>query len=121
MSVAYYVVFENGDQPEMCGKALAHASERLNAVSKELGLRPLDDFLGGSSDDLADLLGDEIELPELEARWFSPDEGLALIEAYRKHLDSEIAEALRDDLAQWEEVMNLAKASGVRWHLGLDF
>ena len=121
MSVAYYVVLENGEQPEMCGKALARASERLNALSLELGQRPLDDFLGGSPEEFADLRSDEIELPELQTRWFSPDEGLALIDAYRKHLGSDLTEALRDDLEQWKKAMELAQTSGTRWHLGLDF
>ena len=105
----------------MDGKALARASKYLNALSRELGLNTLDDFLGGSSEEFAGLLGDEIELPEFEARWFSPDEGQVLIDAYRKHLGSDLTEALRDNLEQWEEALKLARNSEIRWHFGLDF
>ena len=124
MSVAYYVVLENGYQPEMGGKALAFEAKRLNAVSKTLGLKTLDDFVGTPSEELADLLG--ATLPSFDARWFSPDEGLILVEVYRQHISQEPEsfrrpEALTEDLAQLKEILEIARASGTRWHFGLDF
>lgn len=128
MSVAYYIVLDN-DEPGfdtmVDGKALAH-EEKIDALCEKLGLKALEDFLSMSEEDLADMLGEEIELPEGEGeKWFTPEEGLAFVSALVAHIKAnpgsvKDAEGCLRDLAQYAEVLEQAKSIGAKWHLHLD-
>ena len=132
MSVAYYIVLDNQDpgfDPFVNGKALARSIEEVDAICERENLRRLDQFMGQSADDFADLLGEDVELPEgelAEATWFEPDDGIALLDALIETIRTTPA-ALRspddvlEDLAAYRRVLEQAKAVGAKWHLAIDF
>ncbi len=83
MSVAYYMVLD-ADEPGfdtfVNGKAVAHATDELDALCHQNGLQTLDSFMGQSMDEFSDMLGEDVELPEGEdgdagggdRKWFVP-------------------------------------------------
>lgn len=128
MGVAYYIVLdceEPGFDTFVNGKSIARETRRLDRIAKKLGVPKLDDFNTMSGDELADLLGEEIDLPEIEEQWFTADEGLAWAAALIQHIQANPGE-LKDsegvlaDLHDYQEVLGKAKAIGARWHLSLD-
>lgn len=65
MSVAFYIVLdteEPGFETFINGKALALESKKLDAISQSLGVPTFEDFISMSADDIADMLGDDIEI-----------------------------------------------------------
>ncbi|MFN3985450.1 MAG: hypothetical protein ACK4KV_08165 [Rhodocyclaceae bacterium] len=128
MSVAYYIVLDNdnpGFDTFINGKYLAH-EDGLNELCKHLGLKTLDDFLVMSDDDISDLLGEDIELPEQEGqKWYSPDEGIAWATALANHIKanpSSVAnpQGCLEDLAEYTDILERARKIDARWHLDLD-
>jgi hypothetical protein len=128
MSVAYYIVLDNeepGFDTIVDGKALAH-EKKLDSLCEKLGLKTFEDFLTMSADDISDMLGEDIELPEGEGeKWFSPDEGLEFFSALAAHIRAnpqsvKNAAGCLEDLAQYAEVLTKAKGIGAKWHLNLD-
>lgn len=131
MSLAYYIVLDNdnpGFETFVNGKAVARAAEALDGVCDELNLPPLDHFLGESLEDLGDLLGMKLDLPQGEdagAKWFDAGEGIALMDALIAHLQANpqvltaTAEVL-EDLAEYRALLDQARAIGAKWHLAID-
>lgn len=131
MSVAYYIVL-NAEEPGfdtfVNGKAVAHATDELDALCQENGLQTLDSFMGQSMDEISDMLGEDIELPEGEdgaGTWFEPSEGLALfnaliaaIERNPSVLDDPLP--VLEDLREYKAVLERAAAIEAQWHLALD-
>jgi hypothetical protein len=126
MSVAYFIVLdqqEPGFDPFVNGKSLAHEARRINRLAKKLGLRELDDFLGGVPEDFADELP---ELAEAETGWFDPGEGIAWTEALIESLSADPsplkdADGVLDDLAECLQVLRQAKDVGARWQFQIDY
>ncbi len=134
MSVAYYIVL-NAEEPGfdtfVNGKAVAHAADELEALCSQNGLQTLDSFMGQSIDDIADLLGEDIELEDGEdpesgqAKWFEPSEGLAVISAIMTAIEGNPdalndPQAVLEDLAEYKAVLERAQAIEAQWHLALD-
>lgn len=131
MSVAYYVVLdieEPGFDTFVSGKAVARASEELDALCHRTGLQTLDSFMGQSMDDFEDLLGEDIELPDGDdgqAKWFEPAEGIALIESIVSAIKQSVtsvpsADAVLEDLEEYKAVLEQALKIKAKWHLALD-
>lgn len=128
MSVAFYIVLDNdepGFETFVNGKALAKDSEKLDAISKKLGIPTFEDFISMSADDFEDLLDEEAEIPEQEEKWFSADEGIAFVQAMANYIVSNPSavknqKAVLEDLEEYAQVLSSAKAIGARWHLNLD-
>jgi hypothetical protein len=132
MSVAYYIELDDEDpgfETFVNGKAVAHAIEDLDALCEREGIAKLEDFMGQSMDDVADMLGEDIDMPddaESDALWFEAQAGLdaidALVGAIQKTPDAlSDADAVLEDLAEYRAVLQQAAALGARWHLALDF
>lgn len=128
MSVAYYIVLDNeepGFDTFVNGKYLAH-EDGLDALCEQLHLKTFESYLAMSDEDIADLLDEDIDLPEGEGeQWFSPDEGLTWATALAAHIKANPdsvtePQGCLDDLAEYAEVFEKAKAIGARWHLNLD-
>lgn len=128
MSVAYYIVLDNDDpgfDTFVNGKFLAH-EENLNLLCKTLGLKTFDDFLTMSEDDIFDMLGEDIGLPEGEQeQWFSPEEGIAFVVVLSEHIRANPKSVMNpedvlSDLAEYADVLEKAKGVGAKWHLNLD-
>jgi hypothetical protein len=79
-----------------------------------------------SEDDVSDMLGEEVELPEGEGeQWFTAEEGIAFVTALLTHIkanpkDVRNAEGVLEDLAEYAEVLEKARNIGAKWHLNLD-
>ena len=131
MSVAYYIVLDNDDpgfETFVDGKAVAHVVEELDALCDQNQLAKLDSFMGQSLDDLAEMLDEDLELPDdidSEGKWFLPQEGIAaidrLIASIQKNTGA-IASAAEviNDLVAYKDVLTKAQAIGAKWHLALD-
>ena len=129
MSVAFYIVAESdieGFDTFVDGKALAHADEqKLSALSKQLKVKDLTEFLGFDAEELADFV-DEADFPAPDDAWFDPAEGLVSVRALRDHLrDNRDAladvDAVIEDLEAIESVLVRLEQEGVRWHFAVDF
>ena len=129
MSVAYYIVLDN-DEPGfdafVNGKFVAKEATKLDVICNKLGIRKFDDFLTMSEDDISDMLGEEVELPEgEEEQWFTADEGIAFVNALITHLkenpkDVKNPEGVLEDLAEYADIFEKAKNVGANWHLNMD-
>jgi hypothetical protein len=132
MSVAYYIELDDdepGFETFVNGKAIAHALEDLDALCEREGIAKLEEFMGQSMDDVADMLGDDIEVPddaEGDALWFEAQAGLdtfdALIAAIQRDPKAlQDAAGVLEDLGEYRAVLQQAAELGARWHLALDF
>lgn len=110
MSAAFYVLLEDGVQPEMDGKALSRFSKRLPQLL---------DFVQMPNSELADLMDDETPGMEQELLWFTPETGLVLVESYLAQ-HQEPPELLHD-LQAFQAALELATQRSTRWHLRIDF
>jgi hypothetical protein len=131
MSVAYYIEFDNEslEIDYTDGKSVARAMDELNALAEELGVTRLEQFMGQAMDDIADRLGEDIEMEDGSdgaATWFEPAEGLAVLErliaelkAHPKRIRS--ATAVAEDLESYCAALRTAQAHGAKWHLAIDF
>ncbi|OOG47534.1 hypothetical protein [Polaromonas sp. A23] len=128
MSVAFYVVLDKEDpgfDTFVNGKALAKEAQKLEVISKKLGIPTFEDFITMSADDIEDMLGEEVDIPGQEEKWFTPEEGLGFIQKLADHIrvnPSSVtnSKAVLEDLGEYEEVFTKAKGVGARWHLNLD-
>jgi hypothetical protein len=129
MSVAYYIVLDNTDpgfDTFVNGKFIANEIEKIDAICEKLGIQKLDDFMTMSEDDISDMLGEDIELPESEGgQWFSAEEGIAFVKALILHIntnpkDVKNAEDVLRDLAEYAVIFEKIKNIGAKWHLSLD-
>jgi hypothetical protein len=133
LSLAWYIVLRvqiPGFDPRVNGKFLARTGNSLDALAKNSGVRPLMDFFSAAPDELAAFLNAEgvssedapSQLPP--EKWFSATEGLktvnALKEAVAEH-QIEGASKIMDDLTEFENVLKVASAHGIDWHLAIDF
>ena len=133
MSVAFYIVLERkipGLDHSVNGKALGRAGEVLDTLAQEAGAQPLMDFFSASPEELAGLAEDlGMDLKEeatklAPVKWFSANEGLKTVRALARAVDNgktEHAEAILDDLKEFNKVLEVAADNGVGWHLAIDF
>ncbi len=128
MSAAYYIVLDNenpGFDTFVNGKALARESPKLDDMCDRLFLPRLDYFVGMSGEDAADLLGEDLGFADQKEAWFSPEEGLRLVEALSRHVrdhpeDLKDPHSVLDDLAEFAGVLGKAQEIGAGWHLNID-
>ena len=130
MGTALFIVAERelpGADLQVNGKALGRHT--LDRLARRLGVRPLMEFFSISPEEAAsEYEGDLGELPgNLPAeQWFPSEEGLATVRTMLAYLEVHPNEvpgaqaALMDDLRQFETVLSLLAAAGVRWHLAVD-
>jgi hypothetical protein len=129
---AFYVVLEtktsNADV-YVNGNFISKNSDALDKLAKQLGVRTLLSFFSASPEEIASLL----EVESVDAikdnskyaeKWFAADEDLRTVHALLKSS----AESSLDDrdriaaeLQEFAKVLELAKASNIRWHLAVDY
>ena len=128
MSLAYYIVLDNeepGFDTFVNGKYLAR-EDGLDALCKQLHLKAFGDFLAMSEDDISDMLGEDIDLPEEEGeRWLAAEEGLAWAPALAAHIKADPPSVTEphgclEALAEYAAVLEKAEGIGAKWHLNLD-
>jgi hypothetical protein len=98
-------------EPELDGKSLGRAFEKLESAAASLGVRPLSEFFGfggrGSGD------------------WFDPAEGLTTVRALIEHVRGpatkiKAKKALLADLRDAESILAHAREAGARFHVEVD-
>ena len=121
MGAAFYIALEkkiDGLDTLMDGKKLSRHIESLDTVARQLGVRPLSEFISMDAEGLADVLGndaDGIEVPPL--RLFPAQDGLATVRALLSRPESQPA---LDDLNDCERILDIAAQHGMGWHLQID-
>lgn len=126
MSLALYIVLdveEPGFDTFVNGKALAHATDELAPVCKALGLADLYDYVSMDSDEIGDLVGEDVDMPA--TTWHDAAKGVRYFETLAAHLRAhpdavEEADSVAEDLDEYIGVLQKAQAIGARWRLCMD-
>ncbi|MFZ2162907.1 MAG: hypothetical protein WAW02_11875 [Sideroxyarcus sp.] len=132
MGVAYFIEVDKDELVvigDIDGKAVAKAMDDLTILAEELGLPPLDSFMGQSMDDMSDLLGEDIEMEEGTdgaAKWFEPAAGIKVIDGLLKAMTEDPkriknSKQVAEDLVSYRNALSLAVEAGANWHLAIDF
>jgi len=133
MGAAYFIVLEQpivGLDTSMDGKGLAHNVADLDWTAKEIGVRPISEFVTMSPGVAADFAKSEgIDIPEIElppAEQFLPDDGLKSVRTLLNEIEAwapggKDTMAILADLRDCERILRIAADHGVRWHFEVDF
>lgn len=129
MGVAYYIALDNDDpgfDTFVNGKTIAKEIDALNSISANQGISLFDDFIAMSSADIEDLIGEDIDIPELNASWFSAEDGIKFISQVKEHVKANpecVANqsSILDELSEFEIVLQKASSIGAKGHLKIDF
>jgi dihydroorotase-like cyclic amidohydrolase len=111
------------------GSFLSKHNDELGRMAKRLGVQPLMDFFSISKEELLSLAEDygaSLNKPKAahQEKWFTAEEGLRTINALLQGLASSKlgqSDRIEAELREFVKVLELAKANGVRWHLGVDY
>ena len=130
-----YIVVE-GEDPGfdifVNGRALARNEDALERLAIRLGVRPLIDFFSADQNSMALLIeegaGNADLLEKLPApQWYSGSDGLASVRPLLQALRDEPAqlgsdsEGLRDELQEFEVVLQKTADRNLRWHLAVSW
>lgn len=135
MSTALYIVLERpipNFDAFVNGKSAAQALERLEAVAKQLGVRPLMEFFSIDPEEAADFLGEhgasdeEVVSGLSPSQWFAAQEGIDTVRGLLDHLRSNRSsvansEEVIRDLEEFERVLAMAEQEHTKWHLAMDY
>jgi hypothetical protein len=131
MGSAYFIVLEPpiaGLDASMDGKALATKAADLDWTAKEIGVRPLSEFLSVDPEVAREFFenggGSDARLPELNQ--FSADEGLKSVQALLREIQAwppstKETDRILSDLRDCERILRAAVEHGVHWHFEVDF
>lgn len=135
MAASMYIVVE-GEDPGfdtfVNGRALARNEDALERMAIRLGVRPLIDFFSADQNSMSLLLeegaGDAGLLQKLPPpQWFEGAQGLASVQPLLASMQQEPAqlgsdgELLRDELREFEVVLQKTADRGMRWHLAVSW
>lgn len=132
MSSALYIILDGkipGADTFVNGKFLAKHNNELEEMAKRLGVRPLMSFFSMSNEELSSLEEEyAIDLGKAKSRtadtWFTADEGLRTVNALLGNLkDAKLGDVARleAELREFVQLLELARANGIRWHLAVDY
>jgi hypothetical protein len=121
MGAAYYIVLEtqvDGLDTLMDGKKLSRQIEALDAAARQLGVRPLSEFISMDADAMDDILGDDAAgIAASPLQHFSADDGLATVRALLARPEAQPA---LHDLKDCERILSAAAQRAIRWHFQID-
>ncbi len=130
-----YIVVE-GEDPGfdtfVNGRALARNEDGLERLAIRLGVRPLIDFFSADENSMSLLIEEGAGNPDLlqklpPPQWFGGDDGLASVRPLLQALRDEPAqlgsdsENLRDELQEFEVVLQKTADRNLRWHLAVSW
>lgn len=132
MSSSIYIVLDNADpgfNTHVIGRAIANELDGLDEICDSLGVQRLSSFLGQSMEEIMDLLGEDIDVPDGEdvnEQWFNAVDGVIFIERLLGTLKSgsDLVGNIDDllfELEQCRDVLIKAKGIGAQWYLAFDF
>lgn len=133
MGAAYFIVLDRkieGLNTRMDGKMLARAAGRLEALARQLGVRPLSEFISADLEAAADFVENEESDAKTEdlspLRHFPAQEGLTTVRALVAHLQTQPglepnAEVILQELGDCERILSAAARQRVGWHFEVAF
>lgn len=128
-----YIVLEQenpGFDSEVNGRALSQHEAELDQIAKSLSVTPLMEFFSVDPEEAAgvaeDSGGDPSSMTFEPEHWHEPSAGLVTVLALKQYAAEHPAaipneEAVLAELGEFERVLHLAKAHGVKWHLAVDY
>jgi hypothetical protein len=132
MGTAYFIVLERpaaGLDTSMDGKSLAREIEDLDWTAKEIGVRPLSEFVSVNPEMALEFLEGEgvstSDIPLLELQQFSAEDGLKSVRMLLREIQAWVpgtkdTSGVLADLRECERILDAAARQGVRWHFELD-
>ncbi len=137
MSLALYIVAEKAelqDKVVVNGKYIAEKQETLEALAKDNNVEILMKYYSQSKKELIETLSEEFELTEEqiealpEARWFSAEVGLKVVEDYKnisvdniEWIGKDKVPKILEDLSEYESMFKLLKENNSGWHFEYDY
>jgi hypothetical protein len=130
---ALYIVLEKkipNLDPMVNGNWLSKESVTLEKLAKKLKVIPLMDFFSASPDEVAFLMENmeegstDISNRNTQEQWFAAEDGLKTISALLENVEMiklSSASHVRDDLRDFERVLEAAHTAKVKWHLAVDY
>jgi hypothetical protein len=129
MGFAYYIILDN-KEPEfdtlVGGWFIANDIHKLSSICRRHKIKLLEDFITMSPDDIYDMLGDDVDLPEeYREKWFTADEGISLVTTLINHIrenpkDVKNADGVLKDLTDFLNLFEKARGIGAKWHFNVD-
>ena len=102
---------------DFSGNMLSQHYEELIAIADKLGVRSLNDFMYLDEDMLAEF---DIELPEEQLEWHSPQEGILALSATLSHPDLPDDPALKGEMEDLILILTKLASSSGGWRLQQD-
>lgn len=150
MGAAFFIVLNQeapGFDTMVNGKCLSQDAKRLEKIAKSLGVRPLEEYVSYSPEEVKDMMREmmladmgidpdeieEMELPdEIKAmelpdlKWYDPQEGLDWVSKVSEHVRTDSSSVRNPsgvlaDLEEYRVVLEQAKQIGALWNLQVDF
>jgi hypothetical protein len=129
---AYYIVLQRKilgvDATGLQGHALSKYNNKLEALAKQAGVKPLLSFFSATPEDVMGLLDDNGEgqepIPLPEEQWFPAEEGLTTIAALLQSLaetPQPEGSRLTAELTEFQQVLQAARSQNICWHLAIDY
>jgi hypothetical protein len=125
MSLAYFIVV-NHDAPGfdtfVNGKAVAKQSETLDALARQLEVKPLEDFLS-----VSEAIAEEFDSADApREKWFTPEEGLQTVSALITYLEQhpngvKNSKAVLEELREYQNVLTNIQKVNLQWRFEIDF
>jgi hypothetical protein len=111
------------------GNFLSKHNDELERMAKRLRVTPLMNFFSVSNQELSSLAeeyGVDFNKGKsaAEEKWFTAEEGLQTLKSLLGYLtESKLSDvdSIEAELREFVNVLELAKASRIRWHLGVDY
>ena len=135
MAASMYIVVE-GDDPGydifVNGRSLARNEDTLERLALSLGVRPLIEFFSADENSMSLLIEEGAGNPEIlrklpPPQWYSPEDGLATVQALLDVLFDEPqilgteGERVLSELEEYRTVLEKTRARGLRWHIAVSW
>ena len=126
MGVAYFIALDKEDpgfETFVNGKAIARASDEIRSITEKLGVKSIDELT--SFGDLVDEFDLTDDIPEMETVWFDPQYGIDWVKAVTQYVASNRStlkepDGVIEELDEYRQIFQKAKAIGAKWHFELD-
>lgn len=126
---SFYIVLDKqipGIDTYVNGSFVSKNNDKLEQLAKRLKVRSLMSFFSISREKASSFAEDHgVELKKVpEERWFAAGEGLTTVNAFLANLgESKLfrPDQVEAELREFVHLLETAKASGVSWHLAIDY
>jgi hypothetical protein len=128
---AFYIVLEReipNTDISVNGNFLSKNSDALEKMAGKLGVDALMSFFSASPDEIASLMEVDVDSikgnPKYKEKWFAAEDGLRTVSTVLENISRfKMAEpdGVEANLREFARVLELAKSSGIRWHLAIDY